>query len=160
MKKKTSRKLKIIKSKPQQSGWKFKLLFMLAIVLYVLDVAGIGFLKTDNFSQTYAASGKIVIKATPTPMPVLPQNPITGNLQGIMTDNGGNPVVNVKVQLTGNGIDVSMYTNSDGYYQILNINPGSYMLSVWTKRGMYPFSGILIQANATTVRSATLIPRH
>jgi len=70
------------------------------------------------------------VALTPTPIP-------NASLFGYVTDaDGGEPIAGALVQLSGG---YSATTNSQGYYQILNIVPGSYSGQV-TAAGYEPYT--------------------
>lgn len=64
-----------------------------------------------------------------TPEPTPTQNPSSGGIIGLVYDNYEEPLKDVEVTLSGNGISNSAKTNKNGYYEFRDVAPGNYTLT-------------------------------
>jgi hypothetical protein len=77
----------------------------------------------------------------------------TGNLYGSVTDTQGEALPGVRVELTGIGAPRTQFTNAQGQFRFLNLDPGSYALSA----SLEGFSTVEYpDVNARVGRSTTL----
>ena len=53
----------------------------------------------------------------------------TGNLYGVAKDNQGNALPGVSVELTGIGAPKQTFTNAEGQFRFLSLDPGNYALT-------------------------------
>jgi hypothetical protein len=58
------------------------------------------------------------------------QTPSTGGVRGIMTDDSGAIIPAAKVTLTGNGVNKTAQTQTDGSYTFAGLAPGTYHVKV------------------------------
>lgn len=100
-----------------------------------------------------ALTGCSIIRVQPTPTTP------SGNLSGVVTGPGG-PVAGASVQVTpSNASTVVTVSNTNGYYEFLNLAEGPANISV-TAGGFYPYTGsVSIVAKTTTTLNVSLSPR-
>jgi len=91
--------------------------------------------------------------------PVLPGQQITGSVTGSVRDSSGAAVVRTAVRLTnsGTGVTQSMPSDSDGNFQFLLLQPGTYILE-GVSPGFKTFrrEGIIVEADRSMAVPVTL----
>jgi uncharacterized lipoprotein YddW (UPF0748 family) len=100
--------------------------------------------------------------ASPAAIPNMPwkSNPTTGNIVGYVRDKFGLPVVDARVNRSGDSYNyLSAY---DGFYAILEVPAGTPVTVTATKagKGKATASGIVVKAGETTVVTLTLSLRE
>jgi 5-hydroxyisourate hydrolase-like protein (transthyretin family) len=85
--------------------------------------------------------------------------PTTGSLTGHISDVvTGAPMASATVALTGETMNVSIMTNTEGYYEILQMTPGTYTLKVNYPNYVENETSVVIVAGETIVVDMTLTP--
>ena len=91
-------------------------------------------------------------------LPLLAQK-FTGTIRGVVTDNSGAVLVNAQVSITSKATgDVrNVTTNQSGEYVALELNPGTYSVTV-KHPGFREFvsSGVVLNVSSVTVVNAQL----
>lgn len=98
-------------------------------------------------------AGCSIIRAQPT------TTTPSGSLSGVITGPGG-PVVGASIQVTpSNASSVGTISNTNGYYEFLNLAEGPASISV-AAGGYYAYNGnVSIVAKTTTTFNVSLSPR-
>ena len=60
----------------------------------------------------------------------LGQTASTGSIRGVMTDDSGAIIPAAKVAISGNGVNRTVQTQSDGSYTVVGLPPGQYRVRV------------------------------
>jgi len=91
------------------------------------------------------------------------QTTTTGNIEGIVSDRNGAVVPAVKVTVTSPNLINSQtsVTNSDGWYRILNLPPGKYVVTTEAKDGFdkAPPTNVDVSLSKTTKVPIRLEPQ-
>ncbi|HEY8224689.1 MAG TPA: TonB-dependent receptor [Pyrinomonadaceae bacterium] len=93
---------------------------------------------------------------------VFAQTTTTGSIEGSVSDQNGAPVPGVAVSVAGPNLigTQSAQTNGEGRYQILNLPPGKYTVSIGEQKGFGKLERADVQVNLskTTTVDLTLLP--
>jgi outer membrane receptor protein involved in Fe transport len=93
---------------------------------------------------------------------VFAQTSTTGSIEGTVTDQNGAPVPNVTITATSPALQGSQNTqsNGEGRYQILNLPPGKYTLTIGKHAGFGQLerADITVNLSKTTTVDLTLLP--
>lgn len=79
------------------------------------------------------------------------QNSTTGAVKGIITDQGGAPVVGATVVFSGPALQgtQAQITDDSGSYIVANLPPGTYLMTVYYLDAQFARSNVLIQLGKT-----------
>ena len=90
------------------------------------------------------------------------QTSTTGSIEGTVSDQTGAPVANATVTATSPNLqgNQSAQTNSDGKYQILNLPPGKYTVTITEQAGFGKLerADVTVNLSKTTTVDLTVLP--
>jgi outer membrane receptor protein involved in Fe transport len=92
---------------------------------------------------------------------VLGQSSTTGSIEGMVTDTNGAPVPNVTVTVSSSNLirPQSAQSNSDGRYQILNLPPGRYTVTVAATGGFGEYNRSEVEINLSKTSTSDIVLR-
>lgn len=141
----------------------FKLGLILAILAIIFSIMTYIFPKYDidtneetNNNLFVAISGPTpVVVPTPTPIPTETPNdiifPITGTftISGYVKSPNNNRLSNSSIELSGNGVGISKYTDKNGNYIFDRLHNGNYTIRIDRQKWKIQLNGTDIVKNLT-----------
>jgi outer membrane receptor protein involved in Fe transport len=94
-----------------------------------------------------AAAILILVLGALAAAPALAQAPTTGSVRGVVTDQGGAPLAGAIVSIRGAALQgtADIFTEGDGSYQLDQLPPGLYTLTVTQDNAQISRSNVLVQ---------------
>ena len=87
----------------------------------------------------------------------LGQTQTTGSIDGVVTDSTGAAVPGITVTVTRQGgVPISATTNEEGFFRILNIEPGTYTVAVEAAKGFAKFEQGSVPVNLSRTSSINI----
>ena len=87
----------------------------------------------------------------------LGQTQTTGSIEGVVTDSTGAAVPGITVVATRQGgVPISTTTNEEGFFRILNIEPGQYTLLIEAAKGFAKFEQTNVPVNLSRTSSLNI----